>query len=288
VPALKEASRRLELHLSVTEAIPALERLRAEAPLSGQRLKDAMLKGAVWLTRGRRTVRLRRVKRILSPGDRLHLYFDPAVLGTEPPCPDLVFDGGAYSVWNKPFGMLSQGSKWGDHCTLRRSAERRLRPERPAFVVHRLDRAATGLTVLAHSRRSAAALSEAFRARRVEKRYATIVHGRVSLDRLPFRVDSPIDGREARTTLLEAAPWGGERTRLVIDIETGRKHQIRRHVASLGHPIVGDRLYGVGGEGEDLRLCATVLSFACPVSGEVRTFRIAPPFGERPSGAGPR
>ncbi len=53
-----------------------------------------------------------------------------------------------------PYGMLSQGSKWSDHCTIARFAQQHLTPERPVFIVHRLDRAATGLILIAHSKKT--------------------------------------------------------------------------------------------------------------------------------------
>ncbi|NOR36869.1 MAG: RNA pseudouridine synthase, partial [Woeseiaceae bacterium] len=126
-----------------------------------------MTHGAVWVTRGSNTQRLRRAKRALRVDDEIHLYYNAEILAEVPAEPTLVADVDGYSVWNKPYGLRSQGSKWGDHCTVARWAERNLQPERPAFTVHRLDRAANGLILVAHSKKIAAALSELFRERKV-------------------------------------------------------------------------------------------------------------------------
>ncbi|MGB5324246.1 MAG: pseudouridine synthase, partial [Pseudomonadales bacterium] len=129
------------------------------------------------VSRGRTTQWLSGATRKLRAGDEIHLYYDSHVLEEIPADPSLVADVGAHSVWNKPFGLRSQGFKWGDHCTVTRCAERHLQPERPAFVVHRLDRAANGLILVAHSKTMAAVLSKLFRDRRVEKRYRVTVAG---------------------------------------------------------------------------------------------------------------
>jgi len=78
--------------------------------------------------------RLRRIKSKLKSGDQLTLNYDQSVLAGG--CADaiLVADEGSYSVWYKPAGMLCQGSRWGDHTTLYRWAEKHLEPERTAFI----------------------------------------------------------------------------------------------------------------------------------------------------------
>ena len=141
----------IEIHLSIESSeVGSVDLLHQASGLPKQRIKWAMTQGAVWLTRGRNTQRLRRAKRTLQAGDEIHLYYNADILAEVPPPPMLIADVGDYSVWNKPYGLRSQGSKWGDHCTVARWAERHLKPERSAFTVHRLDRAANGLILVAH------------------------------------------------------------------------------------------------------------------------------------------
>ena len=269
-----------ERHITLAEdALSPVETLVRETGLSRQRIKHAMTCGAVWLTHGTYVQRLRRAKKPLQPGDILHLYYSDAVLDATIDPPRLIADEGAYSVWYKPFGVRSQGSKWGDHCTVYRWAEQHLKPERPAFTLHRLDMAATGLMLVGHEKKATAAIAKLFQKRQIEKRYRAVVHGRLETsdsnsDAQPLAVETAIDGRDARTfvTVLETAD---DRSLLDVRIETGRKHQIRRHLAELGHPVVGDRLYGRDGDAEDLQLTACLLAFHCPIHKIDRTYRLS-------------
>jgi tRNA pseudouridine32 synthase/23S rRNA pseudouridine746 synthase len=267
----------LEAHVLIeSPEDSSVDLLQQSTGLSKQRIKHAMTQGAVWITRGRSTQRLRRAKRALRVGDEIHLYYDARILAEIPPEPTLIADVGGYSVWSKPCGLRSQGSKWGDHCTLVRWAERHLQPQRSAFTVHRLDRAANGLMLVAHSRSIAAALSALFQKREIEKRYRALVAGDFSEQPDPIRLERPIDGRKATSefSLLQVID-DGSRSLVDVRIETGRKHQIRRHLAELGYPIIGDRLYGVGEEdGVDLQLTAYLLAFRCPVNDERVQYRL--------------
>ena len=274
---MSEPINRIEAHVRIeSEADSPIDLLQQATGLARQRIKLAMTQGAVWVTRGRNTQRLRRAKRQLRVGDEVHLYYDAGILAEIPVEPTLVADLGAYSVWNKPYGLRSQGSKWGDHCTVLRWAERHLQPERPAFTVHRLDRAANGLILVAHTKTMAAALSALFRERKVEKRYRAFVRGDFSGHSNPLRVDKPIDGKEAISEFrLQEVSRDGERSLVDVRIETGRKHQVRRHLAGLGHPVIGDRLYGAGeADGEDLQLTAYLLALHCPVNDEPVEYRL--------------
>jgi tRNA pseudouridine32 synthase/23S rRNA pseudouridine746 synthase len=270
---------RFEKHITVTESDhTAVDILAQETGLSKQLLKKVMLKGAVWVTSGKKTQRLRRAKRAVHPSQTIHIYYDSSILEREPVTPELIADMGAYSVWNKPYGLLSQGSKWGDHCTVTRWAEQHLKPQRNAFVVHRLDRAANGLIIVAHEKQAAALLSGLFQKRDIDKRYRILVDGEfpaTATKEQPVRVEQDIDGRHA-VSYFTRLEFDAEKNQSLLDvsIETGRKHQIRRHAAGLGFPVIGDRLYGDVDQKQDLQLQAYYLSYLCPYSHKQQTFNL--------------
>lgn len=242
--------------------------LLATTGLSKQRLKDAMNKGAVWWKRKNKTLRLRRATQPLDEGALVQLFYDPLVLAREPEPPVLIARHKSYSVWYKPPGLLSQGSQWGDHCSLLRQAELQDPGKRPCFLVHRLDGDAAGLMLIAHNAASAAKLSALFQSRDLDKQYQTRVEGKFPLQPAAITFDQAIDGKAAITRV---APVNydptGNTTLLQIKIETGRKHQIRRHLSLAGFPIAGDRLYGSRHKGE-LQLLAWRLAFVCPETGK--------------------
>ena len=279
---MSELPNKFEKHIQVTEKDSiAVDFLALESGLSKQLIKKLMQKGAVWQTIGKKTQRLRRAKKVLRYGATLHIYYDKAVLDMIPPEPRLLADEGHYSVWHKPYGMLSQGSKWGDHCTITRWAEQYLLPQRNSFTVHRLDRAANGLIIVAHEKKAAAALSDLFQRRQIDKRYRVLVHGQfdkeITLEK-PMSIDSKIDERDAKSHF-SFVKYDPEKNQSLLDvkIETGRKHQVRRHSAELGFPIVGDRLYGHISVSDNLQLTAYYLAFKCPFSQKLQVFNLLDP-----------
>ena len=283
---IKIEQRKDEYHRLVeTEGNTAVELLAEASKLSKQKVKQAMQKGCVWLEKSGKqgekkqyTQRLRRAKKVLSIGETLHFYYDEKVLSREPAEAKLISDQGDYSIWHKPSGMLSQGSKWGDHCTIYRWAEKHLKPERPAFIVHRLDRAASGLIVIAHKKQVAAAFGKLFQNHEIDKRYRVSVEGDFSSilegDEITKTIDTEIDNKPALSHVtFKNYDENNDESILEVRIETGRKHQIRKHLLGLGFPVVGDRLYGSGKSLEDLKLEAVSLGFVCPVTGLEKEYR---------------
>ena len=160
-------------------------------------------------------------------------------------------------------------------------------PMRPG-IVHRLDRDTSGLLVVARTPAAHAALTAALAAREVERVYVGLAWGRFESRR--GSIDAPIgrsdrrrtrmavreEGREARTGYEVRRQYDDPVCALVeCRLETGRTHQIRVHLAAIGHPVVGDAAYG--GDRPALRpgrpfLHATALAFTHPRSGEVLRF----------------
>lgn len=250
--------------------LKASELLAQHTDLSQTKIKDAMQKGAVWLHRNKGKQRLRRSRKPLKEGDMLELNYDANILRQRVSEPELIHDEGNYSIWFKPFGLNCQGSRWGDFATINRWVETHPkafsdRKERSVFLVHRLDRATTGLILLCHSKSAAQSFSEMFKLGKVDKRYQAIVAGDFSELPENYTVDSPVDGKEARTEFTHVEYKEGY-SLVNVKLYTGRKHQIRQHLSSVSYPIIGDRLYGNGeNEDADLQLQSVSLEFECPI-----------------------
>jgi tRNA pseudouridine32 synthase/23S rRNA pseudouridine746 synthase len=208
--------------------------------------------------------------------------------------PVVIFRDGSLLVVNKPAGLLAVPGRGADKqdCVVAR-----LRPLVPGMIaqpaVHRLDMATSGLMLVAVTAAAHRQLSRQFETRQVRKRYIAlldgIVAGRQGEIRLPFRLDpdnrpcqihDPNHGKMGITSWRRLAVEG-QRTRIEFTPVTGRTHQLRVHAAhrlGLGIPIVGDRLYGRGEEGERMLLHASFLALSHPVSGTPLTFASPAPF----------
>ena len=208
--------------------------------------------------------------------------------------PIIVFQDSALVVVVKPGGLLAvpgRGIEKQD-CVVARI--RRMLPEmieQPA--VHRLDMHTSGLMVLAVTQQAHRQLSRQFEQRQVDKRYIALLEGIISLQegeiRLPFRLDpdnrpyqvyDPLQGKMGITRWRQLGAEEG-RTRIEFTPLSGRTHQLRVHAAhplGLGTPIVGDRLYGNGQEGEQMLLHASRLAFTHPCSGESIVLDSPAPF----------
>jgi tRNA pseudouridine32 synthase/23S rRNA pseudouridine746 synthase len=264
--------------VTVSRADTACNLLASSTGLSKLRIKDAMVKGAVWLKRsGHKEKRLRKATYNLLPGDQVELYYDPKVLSSAPPDPRLIAEQKNYSVWYKPANLLTQGTRYGDHCALLRCVELFYKYRKEILPVHRLDREAFGLVLLAHTRQGAAALSALFQQGEIEKRYRAEVYGKIGSVGETITLSQPLDGKESITAIsVTAFTPESNSTTIDIQLKTGRFHQIRRHLSQTGHPVIGDPKYGIKGKSSasPLQLCAYSLRFKCPFTGKIVTFSI--------------
>lgn len=210
----------------------------------------------------------------------------------------LVYVDDALIVVDKPAGLLSVPGKGTDKqdCLSARVAGH----FSDARIVHRLDMATSGLMLMARGAANQRSLSLAFAHRQVEKRYEAIVHGLLeptttpeqwrSID-LPIALDWPrrplrvIDARHGKPSLtrwqIKAQDVANQTSRLVLAPITGRSHQLRVHLAAVGHPILGDAMYAPGAvarRSARLLLHATHLRLTHPTTGETMQFGSATPF----------
>lgn len=157
-------------------------------------------------------------------------------------------------------------------------------PQRPG-IVHRLDAGSSGVLVVARTPEAYEALVAQFADRSASRRYLALVWGHLAAPvgiidapigrdrRDPLKMAVVADGREARTGYVQRETFGSpaELSLLECSLETGRTHQIRVHLESIGHPLVGDRQYGAGRPDLGLSrpfLHAYELTFAHPITGE--------------------
>jgi len=257
------------------ESRQACDFLALHTGLPKARIKDAMNKGAAWICRkGRGREHLRRATSVLKQGDIVELYYDQDILSIALPQARCIMDLRHYSIWDKPAGLLTQGTEYGDHCSLLRQVELSFSPRRDAYPVHRLDREARGLVLVAHTSQAAGKLSKLFQGRAITKRYRTEVLG--LLEPEMGAIDTPLDQKHALTRYsVLSRDRDTNISTLLVQIETGRLHQIRRHLASIGHPVMGDPRYGKGNkDGKPMRLIACDLEFQCPFTGQEVACRI--------------
>ncbi len=223
-----------------------------------------------------------------EPVDFDVLYEDREVIVIDKPAGIVVHPGSGHELGTLAAGLLNRfpelegvgdEGRWG--------------------IVHRLDKETSGVLMVARTERAHAALRRALQRREVGRRYLALVLGVL---RIPTgTVDAPIgrdprrptrmavvrDGRPARTHYERMAEWvGADRSLLAVRLETGRTHQIRIHLASIGHPVAGDRAYG--GRSTTSRpgrmwLHAAELGFAHPGTGKQVVIRAPLPEALRTS-----
>ena len=222
----------------------------------------------------------------LHEGDIVRVDYDEAELAKIPDISlPILYEDADCLVINKPVGVLShtQGS-WAPEATVAsflRSKLNGLNGDR-AGVVHRLDRATSGVMICAKNQAALSWLQKQFSQRKVKKSYIAIVKGHMKAPEAV--INMPIERNPKAPATFRAGANGkvavthykvleeGTKNSLVeLTPETGRTHQLRVHLAQIGHPIAGDSLYGAGKHGDRMFLHALKLEITLP-SRERKTF----------------
>lgn len=217
----------------------------------------------------------------------------------------LLYADDAILVLDKPAGLLAVPGRGDDKQDCLSARIRQQFPD--ALIVHRLDMATSGLMVMARGLDAQRTMSHAFASRAVTKRYIAVVNGHVTppaqdwgIIDLPIVVDWPrrplriIDHERGKPSVTRwrvmpndphrGLPVNGlatPSTRLELEPVTGRSHQLRVHLQTIGHAILGDMLYAgtdVQARASRLLLHACSLTISHPGTGQLLTFESPPPF----------
>lgn len=220
----------------------------------------------------------------LAGGERVEVEIPPLpseTLRPEPITLSIVFEDDHVIVIDKPAGLVVHPGAGNTQGTLAAAVLAHApsiaavgSPRRPG-IVHRLDKGTSGLLVLAKTQAAYDALTAQLVARTVSRRYIAVVHGRLSTregvidvpigrhphDRVRMAVRPRGGGKRAVTRYRELERFS-RHTCVEAALETGRTHQIRVHLASIGHPLVGDPVYGRRAEASDVTLDGVALHAA--------------------------
>ena len=303
MPALPRMSHSFQFTIEQTDAGRRLDEFLASrfGSLSRMRIANVIEAGACQINGDHARAGYR-----LAAGDALDVSFDegaPTAMTPEPIPLEVIYEDDQVIVVVKPAGMLVHPTLSVKSGTLANALAYHLNKLRieggrwtiaPAStgidsesvvrpgMVHRLDRSTSGLIVLAKTPRALTVLSRHFRKRLVEKRYVALVEGGVEEE--AGSISAPIgrdpdqrprwrvmDGGRHAETKFRVLERMAQATLLELEPVTGRTNQLRIHCAHIGHPIIGDEMYG---NSMETRLClhAASLAFHHPVGGEWMEF----------------
>lgn len=272
--------------VAATEMLPMLSRAYVHALIEGKRI---LLNGK----QAKAGAKLRK-------GDRITIDFDPAEIDqiADIDLPILYEDDNVIVI-DKPAGIIShsRGRYWNepsvasfirqktqpDHSSPVSKTRSWNKDEKGfgagrAGIVHRLDRATSGVMICAKNPETLSYLQKQFSSRKVKKTYTALVSGEVTPPKA--LIDMPIErnpkapatfriGANGKTAQTKYSVTQQRETTALLKLEpvTGRTHQLRVHMAKLNHPIIGDELYG-GAKADRLMLHASSLEISIPVSGK--------------------
>ena len=218
----------------------------------------------------------------LHVGDKFSVNFDQSFKVFKNPRVELVYEDEHILVINKGYGLLSMGTdtkKDGTAYSIMREYVKYSNPNAKVFIVHRLDRDTSGLMMMAKTMEAKEQMQHNWNNMVINRKYVAVVEGLVEQKEgviksylaensqyEVYSIDDPSKGQLA-VTRYKCLKSGGGYSLMEVELDTGRKNQIRVHMKDLGHPIAGDRKYGAKHSPINrLALHAQTLRFVHPIT----------------------
>ena len=225
---------------------------------------------------------------LLRPNDKVTVNSTRGNLELTHPKLRIIFEDNDLIVVEKKEGLLTVTTGTGDDTTAFSILKNHVKKSSPAnkiYTVHRLDRETSGVLVFSKNRDAQHTFRNNWQEIVTKRTYVALVEGKVAKEKdrivswltenevsLKIRSSKTDNGGKEAITNYKLLKSNEEFSLLEIELETGRKNQIRVHLESIGHPIVGDRKYGSSVSIGRLALHARVLEFYHPVTGEIMHF----------------
>lgn len=230
----------------------------------------------------------------VGPGDIVEVNMSREFFTLRNPRLKIVYEDDEVIVVNKGYGLLSVGTdrkKDGTAYSILRDYVKRVDASQKIFIVHRLDQHTSGLMVFAKTEEAKNTLQHNWNNMVLERQYIAVVEGRPEQreglvrsylheneQHIVYSTDNPVEGSQLAVTRWKALRSRNGYTMMAVNLDTGRKNQIRVHMQTLGHPIAGDRKYGARTSPiHRLALHAATLRFVHPVTRKDMNFSIPVP-----------
>lgn len=222
----------------------------------------------------------------LKPDDLLELFQDPNKKNrpTIKIVLEIIFEDEHLALVNKPAGITVSGNKkWtlenalSSNLTKSNQKDALDQPE----PIHRLDHPTSGIILIGKTSSAVIALNKTFENREIQKKYLAVTIGKQNTE---GTIETPVDDKKSKSYFKVLKTISSEKFEFLNLVElipeTGRKHQLRKHLASIGNPILGDKEYFIENKvlfGNGLYLHAHALTFYHPVTSEEKKFTATPP-----------